>query len=471
MKFTILSHAGMLVESGETTLMLDPWLVGSCYWRSWWNYPKAAEFATHLDDLSFIYITHMHWDHFHGPSLRKLPPEAVVLIPQTHFKRMVKDVKDCGRKNIIELPHGKPLQLGPNLTVTSYQYGLATDSALMISDGKTTLADFNDCKVSGLPLRQVMKRHPKVDFLFRSHSSASPFPHCIDAEDPADLDHRSNEHYIEEFIEMAALVKPRYAIPFASNHCFLHKETFALNSTVVTPNRVKDRFDQRDMAGTECVVMVPGESWDDVNGFRLQQHDFFENREHHLAAYAQENAAKLDAYYETEAKIRPTFKSFSSYFGKFLGSLPTPLFWFFKPLIVFSFPGQNDRHWIVDFRQRSTYETFEIPKNYSFQVVVHPAVLKDCLDRSLFATFTASKRLRLVLPKGHRTELLVILQLLDMYEYEFFPIFKQAFQRRFIATWMRRWRELVEMVTLTFEAFGHWLKRTDASQAFVPKVK
>jgi hypothetical protein len=217
--------------------------------------------------------------------------------------------------------------------------------------------------------------------------------------------------------------------------------------------------------------MVPGESWDDVNGFKLQQHDFFENREHHLAAYAQENAAKLDTYYATEAKIRPTFKSFSSYFGKFLGSLPAPLFWVFKPVVVFSFLDQNDKYWIVDFRRRGTYEAAELPKNYSFQVVVHPAVLKDCLDRSLFATFTASKRLHLVLPKGHRTELLIILQLLDMYEYEFFPIFKQALQRRFIATWIRRWRELVEMLTLAFEAFGHWLKRADASQAFVPKVK
>ena len=89
MKFTIVSHAGLLVESAGTSLMMDPWLVGSCYWRSWWNYPKPAAFASQLTELDYVYLTHMHWDHFHRPSLRKLPPSATLLIPEARiYKRM-----------------------------------------------------------------------------------------------------------------------------------------------------------------------------------------------------------------------------------------------------------------------------------------------------------------------------------------------------------------------------------------------
>jgi UDP-MurNAc hydroxylase len=139
MKFMILGHAGMLVESDRVTLMVDPWIVGSCYWRSWWNYPKPAAVATHMTDLDYIYITHMHWDHFHGPSLRKLPLSATVLIPQAHFSRMRKDIEDFGFKAVVELPHGKTLSLSRDLRVTSYQYGLAMDTALVITDGKVTL--------------------------------------------------------------------------------------------------------------------------------------------------------------------------------------------------------------------------------------------------------------------------------------------------------------------------------------------
>jgi L-ascorbate metabolism protein UlaG (beta-lactamase superfamily) len=42
MKFTILSHACLYVEQGDIALAINPWLRGSTYWRSWWNYPPAA---------------------------------------------------------------------------------------------------------------------------------------------------------------------------------------------------------------------------------------------------------------------------------------------------------------------------------------------------------------------------------------------------------------------------------------------
>jgi hypothetical protein len=34
----VLSHAGLSVTGSGVNLICDPWLVGSCYWRSWWNY-------------------------------------------------------------------------------------------------------------------------------------------------------------------------------------------------------------------------------------------------------------------------------------------------------------------------------------------------------------------------------------------------------------------------------------------------
>jgi UDP-MurNAc hydroxylase len=39
MEFQTLSHAGLRVAAGGAELLCDPWLVGSVYWRSWWNYP------------------------------------------------------------------------------------------------------------------------------------------------------------------------------------------------------------------------------------------------------------------------------------------------------------------------------------------------------------------------------------------------------------------------------------------------
>src|SRR5215471_11197488 len=93
MRFTILSHAGLLVEHAGVRVVCDPWLLGSCYWRSWWNFPEPDPEL--IDDLraDFVYLTHLHWDHFHGPSLRKLfSPTTRIVVPKVPTRRMLDDL-------------------------------------------------------------------------------------------------------------------------------------------------------------------------------------------------------------------------------------------------------------------------------------------------------------------------------------------------------------------------------------------
>ena len=72
MRFRVLGHACLEVTSNSKQLLCDPWLVGSAYWRSWWNYPPVPDDLVDTLKPDFIYLTHMHWDHFHGPTLRRL---------------------------------------------------------------------------------------------------------------------------------------------------------------------------------------------------------------------------------------------------------------------------------------------------------------------------------------------------------------------------------------------------------------
>ena len=66
---------------------------------------------------------------------------------------------------------------------------------------------------------------PKIDFVFKSHSSATAIPYCIEGYEETFSDRRTKSDYIEEFCRFALSIGARYAIPFASNHCFLHRET------------------------------------------------------------------------------------------------------------------------------------------------------------------------------------------------------------------------------------------------------
>ena len=87
MKFTILSHAGISIEHNGVHLITDPWLVGSCYWRSWWNFPEAQPEILSKIQPDYIYLTHLHWDHFHGPSLQKFfDPGTKIIVPKDEIE-------------------------------------------------------------------------------------------------------------------------------------------------------------------------------------------------------------------------------------------------------------------------------------------------------------------------------------------------------------------------------------------------
>src|SRR5262249_61446822 len=134
----------------------------------------------------------------------------------------------------------------------------------------------HDCKYFGLPLRQITKRFPKIDFVLRSHSSASAIPYCIEGYEATFPQLRTQQDYVEEFSRFALHIGARYAVPFASNHCFLHKDTFHFNHMAVRPHDIPpyyERLAARANRISECVVMAPGSSWSDKEGVTIVPFD------------------------------------------------------------------------------------------------------------------------------------------------------------------------------------------------------
>jgi UDP-MurNAc hydroxylase len=451
MKFTILSHAGLLVEHHGVRIVCDPWLIGSCYWRSWWNFPEPDPQLIANLRPNFVYLTHLHWDHFHGPSLKKLfEPRTTILVPKVPTLRMVEDLRWLGFDNVVEIPHGKRVPLGPDFELRSYQFGLAVDSGALISGGGYTLFNCNDCKFFGLPLKQILNNHPKIDFVFRSHSSASPVPHCVENGEQLLPVANANYDSADQFARCALYTRARYAIPFASNHCFLHPETKRFNATATTPEIAQKRYASIAQAvgvSTECVVMPPGSHWSDTDGFKIAAFDF-SHRDAYVEAMAQRHSEKLSAQLQTEAAAIADFAAFQSYFQQFLEALP----WFIRrwhlPMIVFRVKDvAGTHHWCVDPKARLvTAVDTTPPEVVVFEV--HATVLNDCTKLKMFSSWTASKRLRIHLSSADALRHANLwFTLLDLYEVDLLPL-RKNFLPRTLAVRIRRWREPVEVAAI-----------------------
>jgi UDP-MurNAc hydroxylase len=320
---------------------------------------------------------------------------------------------------------------------------------MLLSGGGTTLLNANDCKHFGWPLHELKSAVPKIDFVLRSHSSATPIPYCIEGYKEMFPETRVQQDYIEEFSRFALHVGARYAIPFASNHCFLHKDTFHFNDTAVSPIDVQAYF--QNLAGknglqSECVVMAPGSRWDDKTGFDLIPFDYT-RRDHHINDMLAKHGKALSAQYAKEEAAVFDSDGFHAYFLDFIGAIPWVVRRILKMRIIFRTNDANSQHdWLLDLTAGKVEKVNDPENDIIFEVPT--LVLNDCVHIRMFSAWTPSKRLRVHMQSGDQMRPFVIfLMLLDMYELGLFPLYKNLSWRS-LSSRLPRWREIIEMVKM-----------------------
>jgi UDP-MurNAc hydroxylase len=439
--FRILSHAGLLVTGAGKTLLFDPWLVGSAYWRSWWNFPPVPRDLVDSLRPDFIYLTHIHWDHFHGPSLRKFPRETPIFIPKGPARRMKRDLLDMGFPNVTEIGHGRGVELAPGLRLTSYQFYPFTDSGAVVECGGVTLFNANDAKFMGAPLDQILARHPRIDFVFRSHSSANERM-CFDFMDDPQRTRENPARYLEGFSAFVRKVGARYAIPFASNHCYLHRETWHFNDTVVTPAQVETHCRAMRMEHPEVKAMVCGDSWSSEAGFSVAGGRAAADRESALREYADSQSAVLEKFYALEARTDTSLAQVEGYFSRFIKALPWAARRAFKGRqVTCVLTGKETRRFWVDIHRGVVRELSGVDDEvHPLQIYTSSYVFRRCMAQDLFLYLGISKRVLFRCNKADEKYFRLLILLFNLYECGMLPL-RKLLAPGFVAAWMPRWRE------------------------------
>ena len=304
--FKVLSHASLLVTTGKASVIVDPWLVGSAYWRSWWNYPVPKFDVDEISKVDAVVISHIHWDHWHGPTLKKFFKGKPVIVGDDPNPRSVNDLRQIGFDEVSVVKHGKSLSVG-DIRLYFYNFGLLlNDSAIVIETPEVKILNANDAKLAGASLRHVVRRHHHFDFALRSHSSANNrICYSVDGDESFVADDR--EHYLRSFQLFMNAVEPSYAVPFASNHCHLQSDVRDFSSYVSKPSELAQFLDvnKKDEAW-QFVPMLPGSSWSSDCGFELKNQDAFDSYEEKITEYGSSVQHRLDYYSQVEERIQVT---------------------------------------------------------------------------------------------------------------------------------------------------------------------
>jgi UDP-MurNAc hydroxylase len=291
----------------------------------------------------------------------------------------------------------------------------------------------------------VLDRHPNIDFVFRSHSSANGRL-CYEVTDDPQTPVDDPDVYVSTFATFVRTTGARWAIPLASNHCFLHRDVFDLNHTVTTPDRVARHFEAHSLTYPRVKVMIPGDRWSSDEGFQVDPDGdrWFSERDARLLDYRDRMQPKLDAFYTREDRTRVTLSFVQRWLDTFHAALPAPVRLLFRghPVTFFLRHGGGQTLFRLDLHTGQA-EQLTAPDRSSPTLEVHTGALifKQCCALDLFSHLQISKRVKFVVTRHTRWRMELLNHLWELYDYDYLPV-EDIDWPRMVQTWSLRWREV-----------------------------
>lgn len=259
MKIEFVNHASFIYSRGDVRMIADPWLEGTAFDKGWGLLAPVLLPYEGFKDITHIWFSHEHPDHFHPPTLKRIPAEhrakITILFQETADKKVMRWCRDLGFQDVIELKPTEWYALRPDLELFCKPFGVG-DSWLAIKGPEGTVLNINDCEIATLQEgAEVKKIVGDVDVLFTQFSYAGWAGNKEDVKtrrERAKLKIDRMKLHVDAF-------RPKYVIPFASFVWFCHEENFYMNDGI---NRIGDVYEiLKREANAEPVILYPGDVW------------------------------------------------------------------------------------------------------------------------------------------------------------------------------------------------------------------
>lgn len=278
MKLKFINHSSFIIEYKKIKLICDPWLEGTAFNNGWKLISKTQMDYKEFNDITHIWFSHEHPDHFSPSNLLKIPKsiraKIIVLYQETTDKKVANFCKNNGFKKGIELKEDEQLDLEKDFSIMCNPY-TDGDSYALITVNDIKILNLNDCIVNTEERAfQLFKKIGKVDFLFTQFGYANKIGNTNDIE----LRKNASRERITRISYQNKFLKPKAIIPFASFIYFCHEENKYMNKGINTIDFIYS-FIQNEL-NTSCIVLYPndefkiGENWDSSMAIKKYMTDY-----------------------------------------------------------------------------------------------------------------------------------------------------------------------------------------------------
>lgn len=272
MQVTSVGHAGFLIRTRAGSILCDPW-VNPAYFASWFPFPDNS--GLHWDalgDCDYLYVSHLHKDHFDARLLRDhVNKDAVVLLPDFPVPDLRNALQELGFWRFFETSDSVKHRLdGPQgglevmiIALRAPADGPIGDSALVVSDGRTTVFNMNDARPVDLEMLGTEFGHIDVHLLQYSGAIWYPMVYDMPARAKESFGTQKRQRQMDRARQYIAQVDATWVVPSAGPPCFLDPELRHLNDDHGDPaNIFPDQMvflDQMRRHGHDRgLLMMPG---------------------------------------------------------------------------------------------------------------------------------------------------------------------------------------------------------------------
>ena len=341
MKLTFFQSSAVMIETKGVKILCDPWLVDGELYGSWNHYPRIDFQPQNFNDVEFIYLSHIHQDHFSKKSLSKLNKDIPVIIHNFENKILRENIKEMGFK-VNELNHNDRTHLKNQVFINilaadncdpsiCYKYfgcapleskygSTSIDTMSVIDDQDNVLVNTNDCpfELSFTAATTLKEKYSKIDMLLVGYTSASAYPQCFTLSEAEKI--REKERMQQDFLKKAEnyvnLFEPNYFMPFAGRYTLAGKLAPLNYYRGVT--ELDDAFryftnsKNIDVEKSKCIILNPGSIFDTETGQPSEPYKKIDKIQ--KQQYIQNVLAKRKLDYESEQE--PEIDEIKSLIGK-----------------------------------------------------------------------------------------------------------------------------------------------------------
>jgi UDP-MurNAc hydroxylase len=219
--------ACITIETPDCKILCDPWFTDGIFDGAWYLYSNDKDPFSAIGDCDYIYISHIHSDHYDPIFLRKYFEkfgEKLLVIGDFESNYLEKSIQQDGFKYQI---CADPLKLGQTvISVFPHETGSPSDidSACLIEyfgeDRVHRVVNLNDCVFDPVFLSNFSKLG-QLDILLLSYTGAGPYPQTyFELDDPELLVAAKSKkgQFIEQYLKIAEFVPAKVRIPFAGQY-------------------------------------------------------------------------------------------------------------------------------------------------------------------------------------------------------------------------------------------------------------